>query len=70
MNKNFALIFAGSILFLAGCCTERTQYEIIKTSNVDSLNSPAAQAEGLVVVGYRALPDGNYEFLVKHRPIN
>jgi hypothetical protein len=69
MNKNIALIFAASTLFFAGCCTERTQYEMIKSSSVDTLNTPAAQAEGLDVVSFIQLPDGNYMFLVKHKPI-
>jgi hypothetical protein len=56
-------------LLLAGCCTERTQYEMIKSSGVDTLNTPAARAEGLVVVGFTQLPDGNYIFLVKHKPM-
>jgi protein involved in sex pheromone biosynthesis len=68
MKKNIALIFAASTLFLAGCCTERTQYEMIKSNTADVLNSPAAQAEGLVAVSFTPLPDGNYLFLVKHKP--
>jgi hypothetical protein len=42
---------------------------MIKASGAEVFNTPAAQAEGLVVVSFTPLPDGNYMFLVKHKPM-
>jgi hypothetical protein len=72
MKKTIALTFAVSTLFLAGCCTtERAtkwQYEVVKSTSIEMLNTPTDQ--GWIVVGFTALPDGNYVCLLKHKPIH
>jgi hypothetical protein len=71
MKQTIALTFAASTLFLTGCCTERSanwQYEMIKTSSVETLNTPSARKLSYTAVGFTVLPDGNYLILVKHKP--
>jgi uncharacterized lipoprotein YajG len=68
MKQTIALTFVASTLFLAGCCTQKWQYEMIKTSSVETLNTPSAQKLRYTAVGFTVLPDGNYLILVKHKP--
>ena len=72
MKKSITLIFAASTLFLAGCCTSshatKWQYKTVASTSIEVLNTPLA--EGWIVVGYTALPDGSREYLLKHKQIH
>jgi hypothetical protein len=72
MKKTIALLIAVSSLFLAGCCTTnhdtKWQYKTVASTSIEVLNTPLA--EGWIVVGYTALPDGSREYLLKHKQIH
>jgi hypothetical protein len=72
MKKHIALLLVASTLALAGCCTTnratKWQYKTVASSSIEVLNTPLA--EGWIVVGYTALPDGSREYLLKHKQIH